>query len=210
MQDLTKLQDMFMQIEPAAQKVIIDLLEILYKRNEVPNGLNIFDMQAEVEEESDLEVNKALEDSKTIDNFKEESPKLFANKPEKRKITKEELEDMALFEDDPEPLPDTPKEKPAKAPEIIEAPDLSSGYLKYILQSADLYEVYKKQPMAERQVVAKQLRQRHTELKVLPLEEQDNLLKENNFEAFVGIKTSAEKLIALYKIAAKQLGYVGE
>ena len=205
MQDLTKLQDMFMQIEPAAQKVIIDLLEILYKRNEVPNGLNIFDMQAEVAKEEDT-----IEDEKTIDNFKENSPKLFADKPEKRKITKEELEDMALFEDDPEPLPDTSKEKPAKAPEVVEAPDLSSGYLKYILQSADLYETYKKQPMAERQAVAKQLRQRHTELKTLPLEEQDNLLKENNFESFVGIKTSAEKLVALYKIAAKQLGYVGE
>ena len=207
MQDLTKLQDMFMQIEPAAQKVIIDLLEILYKRNEVPNGLNIFDMQAEVAKEEDT-----IEDEKTIDNFKEESPKLFADKPEKRKITKEELEDMALFEDDPEPLPDTSKKEPAptKTPEVVEAPDLSSGYLKYILQSADLYETYKKQPMAERQAVAKQLRQRHTELKALPLEEQDNLLKENNFESFVGIKTSAEKLVALYKIAAKQLGYVGE
>ena len=205
MQDLTKLQDMFMQIEPAAQKVIIDLLEILYKRNEVPNGLNIFDMQAEVAKEEDT-----IEDEKTIDNFKEESPKLFADKSEKRKITKEELEDMALFEDDPDPLPDTSKEKSAKAPEVVEAPDLSSGYLKYILQSADLYETYKKQPMAERQAVAKQLRQRHTELKTLPLEEQDSLLKENNFESFVGIKTSAEKLVALYKIAAKQLGYVGE
>ena len=207
MQDLTKLQDMFMQIEPAAQKVIIDLLEILYKRNEVPNGLNIFDMQAEVAKEEDT-----IEDEKTMDNFKEESPKLFADKPEKRKITKEELEDMALFEDDPESLPDTSKKEPAptKTPEVVEAPDLSSGYLKYILQSADLYETYKKQPMTERQAVAKQLRQRHTELKTLPLEEQDNLLKENNFESFVGIKTSAEKLVALYKIAAKQLGYVGE
>ena len=193
MQDLTKLQDMFMQIEPAAQKVIIDLLEILYKRNEIPSGLNIFDMQEEAKE--------------SLDNFKEESPHLFNNKLEKKAITKEEQEDMDEFFDGMDPDEAIAKVKSHPKQEKKDKPKgFSSGYINCILKAAGIQELYKKSSFEEKQNIVEKVREKFLELKSGNVDEINTLLKNYQLDTMIDAKGKQDRNNALYRLAAIQLG----
>lgn len=200
MQDLTKLQDMFVQLEPAAQKIIIDLMEILYKRNETPDNMNIFDFKKEVKNSG-----FAKRWVKDVDDFNNPNKEDMFDAPitadynkEKVAISKEEKEDIEEFiTNEPEP-----------EHKILE---FSAVYRMKVLKMSGLKSLYKgKNPMVQNSVVTNLKLKRDEILQRNPIEVEKKLAEKGWSYIYNPTTYKKEKGWGVWHLAAYELGYLND
>ena len=157
MRDLTKLQDMFLQLDPAAQKVIIDLMELLYRKGQVPTDLNIFDIQREVRDTGF---------AKNVDDFRNGNiPQIQVNRTpmQKKLITDEEKEDIEEFEEETTAALGYPEKDVSST--LTNAKDFCPTYRMKVFFKSGIHKLYKGQPYSIQNTVCQNILDKVKEIK---------------------------------------------
>lgn len=136
-QDATKLQDLFLQIEDIeAKDALLVILTKLADRDKLPNDFNIFEDNIQ-----DIKDTGFVKTEKLDDFIEEQAPEILTKKP----ITKEEQEDIDIFTKDlmQEPSNTKPVEAKKKSKEVKKV-KLKISKEDYLLMRMGVYEDFLK------------------------------------------------------------------
>lgn len=197
MKDVSLITHMLLNIEPEAQKPLFELIEIIYRRNSVPEGLNVFDGLKDIESSGFIEPS-------AIDTFDEEieQPKKVASKILKE--SEDDFEDFIQVAEDYKKEKLKPEEKVTKVQEIKSNP--SYGYCRNLLKDSNVSSEFLSNFLKNKEEIvnmAIKVKEKFNELALLQDLEVVTLAEKHG----VDVESATSLRILRFHLASKILGY---